>query len=138
MDSTPINSNDIEALQRQITELQTKLMAAQQANVSGSGAAAQGGGDALGERSVKADGENSGPINTGTQTIATQGGAAVQGAVQAGGHNVQDVSMQQILSVMSDAKELVILSQTYDSLTWLLPQCDRFPKAQRFVITQRL
>ncbi len=39
---------------------------------------------------------------------------------------------------MPDAKELVILSQTYDLLTWLLPQCDRFPKAQRFVITQRL
>ncbi len=39
---------------------------------------------------------------------------------------------------MSDAKELVILTQTYDLLTWLLPQCDRFPKAQRFVITQRL
>jgi hypothetical protein len=39
---------------------------------------------------------------------------------------------------MPDTKELVILVQTYDLLTWLLPQCDRFPKAQRFVITQRL
>jgi hypothetical protein len=39
---------------------------------------------------------------------------------------------------MGNTKELVILTQTYDLLTWLLPQCDRFPKAQRFVVTQRL
>ncbi len=39
---------------------------------------------------------------------------------------------------MRNAKELVIFTQTYDLLTWLLPQCDRFPKAQRFVVTQRL
>lgn len=32
----------------------------------------------------------------------------------------------------------MILSQIYDLLSWLLPQCDRFPKTQRFVITQRL
>jgi len=35
-------------------------------------------------------------------------------------------------------KEMVILTQTYDLLTWLLPQCDHFPKSQRFVVTQRL
>lgn len=39
---------------------------------------------------------------------------------------------------MSNPKELVILTQTYDLLTWLLPQCERFPKSQRFVVTQRL
>lgn len=39
---------------------------------------------------------------------------------------------------MGNAKELVIFTQTYDLLSWLLPQCDRFPKAQRFVVTQRL
>jgi 23S rRNA-intervening sequence protein len=39
---------------------------------------------------------------------------------------------------MPDPKDLVILTQTYDLLTWLLPQCERFPKSQRFVITQRL
>ena len=39
---------------------------------------------------------------------------------------------------MPNAKDLVIFTQTYDLLTWLLPQCDRFPKAQRFVVTQRL
>jgi hypothetical protein len=39
---------------------------------------------------------------------------------------------------MPRAKELVILTQTYDLLTWLLPQCERFPKSQRFVVTQRL
>jgi len=39
---------------------------------------------------------------------------------------------------MSNPKELVILTQTYDLLTWLIPQCERFPKSQRFVVTQRL
>jgi hypothetical protein len=39
---------------------------------------------------------------------------------------------------MPNAKDLVIFTQTYDLLTWLLPQCERFPKSQRFVVTQRL
>ena len=39
---------------------------------------------------------------------------------------------------MAIAKELVIFTQTYDLLNWLLPQCERFPKSQRFVVTQRL
>ena len=39
---------------------------------------------------------------------------------------------------MPNAKGLVIFTQTYDLLTWLLPQCERFPKSQRFVVTQRL
>jgi len=39
---------------------------------------------------------------------------------------------------MSDPKDFVILTQTYDLLTWILPQCERFPKNQRFVVTQRL
>lgn len=39
---------------------------------------------------------------------------------------------------MPQGKELVIFTQTYDLLTWLLPQCERFPKTQRFVVTQRL
>jgi len=33
---------------------------------------------------------------------------------------------------------MVIFTQTFDLLTWVLPQCERFPKAQRFVVTQRL
>ncbi len=37
---------------------------------------------------------------------------------------------------MSD--DLVILTRTFDLLTWLLPQCEKFPKAQRFVMTKRL
>lgn len=65
MGSEPIDPNDVEALKRRITELE----AAQQANVNGSGAAAQGGGDALGERSAKVDGDNFGPIVTGTQIV---------------------------------------------------------------------
>jgi four helix bundle protein len=39
---------------------------------------------------------------------------------------------------MPNANDLVIFTQTYDLLTWLLPQCERFPKSQRFVVTQRL
>jgi 23S rRNA-intervening sequence protein len=39
---------------------------------------------------------------------------------------------------MPPAKELIIFTQTYDILTWLLAQCERFPKSQRFVVTQRL
>lgn len=35
-------------------------------------------------------------------------------------------------------KELVIFTQSYDLLTWLLPRCERFPKSQRFVVTLRL
>ena len=38
----------------------------------------------------------------------------------------------------SKAGEMVIFTETYDLLTWLLPQCERFPTAQRFVVTQRL
>lgn len=39
---------------------------------------------------------------------------------------------------MPNPKDFVILTETYDLLTWLLPQCERFPKNQRFVVTQRL
>ena len=59
----PIDPNDIEALQRQLAELQAKLAAAQQAQAAGERGASTG-------------------ANSGTQTIETQGGAAVQGAVQ--------------------------------------------------------
>lgn len=36
------------------------------------------------------------------------------------------------------AKELLIFTQTHELLSWLLPQTERFPKSQRFVVTQRL
>ena len=39
---------------------------------------------------------------------------------------------------MPSAKDMVIFTQTFDLLTWILPQCERFPKAQRYVVTQRL
>ena len=39
---------------------------------------------------------------------------------------------------MPVAQDLVIFTQTYDLLTWLPPQCERFPQSQRFVVTQRL
>lgn len=36
------------------------------------------------------------------------------------------------------SQEMVIFSRSFDLLTWLLPAADKFPKAQRFVVTQRL
>jgi hypothetical protein len=35
-------------------------------------------------------------------------------------------------------EEMVILVRTFDMLAWLLPRAEAFPKAQRFVVTQRL
>jgi len=39
---------------------------------------------------------------------------------------------------MATTKDLTILVHAYDLLTWLLPHCERFPKSQRFLVTQRL
>ena len=61
--------NDIEALRRENAELRAKLASAQQAEVSGSGAVAQSGGIALGERSAYLEGGNYGTIISGTQII---------------------------------------------------------------------
>ncbi len=33
---------------------------------------------------------------------------------------------------------MVIFTKTAAMLQWLLPQCEKFPKAQRFVLTKRL
>lgn len=33
---------------------------------------------------------------------------------------------------------MVIFSRTLDMLTWLLPQAEKFPKSQRFIVTKRL
>jgi hypothetical protein len=35
-------------------------------------------------------------------------------------------------------EELVILTRTYDLLTWLLPKGERFPRAYRHTVTKRL
>jgi len=35
-------------------------------------------------------------------------------------------------------EEMVIFPRTYDLLSWLLPRSERFPAAQRFVMTKRL
>ena len=34
--------------------------------------------------------------------------------------------------------EMVIFTRTYDLVTWLLPLAEKFPRSQRFVVTQRL
>jgi four helix bundle protein len=35
-------------------------------------------------------------------------------------------------------EKMVIFTRTYDFLSWLLPVTEKFPRSQRFVITQRL
>jgi hypothetical protein len=35
-------------------------------------------------------------------------------------------------------EEMVIFTRTYDLLGWLLPHSEKFPKAQRFIVTKRL
>lgn len=34
--------------------------------------------------------------------------------------------------------EMVIFTRMFDLLTWLLPHCEHFPKAQRYLVVQRL
>lgn len=36
------------------------------------------------------------------------------------------------------AEEMVIFTRTYDFISWVLPLAEKFPRSQRFVITQRL
>ena len=74
---------EIEKLRGQVPDEQLEIMLAplrarllgSTANVSGSGAVAQGGGDALGERGVKVD-DNAGNIVTGTQIVSNYYAAA--------------------------------------------------------------
>lgn len=35
-------------------------------------------------------------------------------------------------------EEMVIFTRTYDFVTWIIPLTAKFPRSQRFVITQRL
>jgi hypothetical protein len=57
-----------------------------QANLTGSGAIVQGGGTAVGAGGVQVGGQNTGTINTGTQTnLDTGGGAHIVGNVNTGG-----------------------------------------------------
>ncbi|MEI7868118.1 MAG: SUMF1/EgtB/PvdO family nonheme iron enzyme [Candidatus Methylumidiphilus sp.] len=79
--------NDIEALRRENAELRAKLASAQQAEVSGSGAVAQAGGVALGERSIKVSGDNAGTVISGTQIINHYHGAS-------GGQGKEDIARQ--------------------------------------------
>ncbi len=100
-------SPDTDALKRQIAELQAELAAKQRAGVTGMGSVAQGQVDAPGNDADKIDGDNAGPINTGT-SVSTQGGAAVQGAVDCGGHFIGRDFIQYITRVVhagEDAEE---------------------------------
>ena len=69
MESHPININDSAEIERQIAELQARLAEVKQAELTGSGAIAQAGGEALGERAVKVGRDMAGTIISGTQII---------------------------------------------------------------------
>ena len=36
------------------------------------------------------------------------------------------------------SEEMMIFTRTYDFVSWLLPLAEKFPRSQRFVVTQRL
>ena len=80
---------EIERLRGQVPDAQIEIMlaplraqlAASNANTSGSGALAQGGGTALGKRSAQVFGDNFASIDTSTK-IETQGGAVIEGSVR--------------------------------------------------------
>ncbi len=99
---------EIEKLRGQVPDEQIEIMLAplraqspgSTANVSGSGAAAQDGGDALDAGSVKVAGDN-----TGT-TIATQGGAVIEGAVEVhNGHFIGRDFIQTITQVIQGGED---------------------------------
>jgi len=71
MAAEPIDLNDIAAVRRHLAELE----AGQAASLTGSGAVAQGGGEALGERSVKVEGDAE-TIVTGIQIVTHYHAAA--------------------------------------------------------------
>ena len=36
------------------------------------------------------------------------------------------------------AEEMIVFTRTYDFISWLLPLAEKFPRSQRFAVTQRL
>lgn len=113
---------EIEKLRGQVPDAQIEIMLAplraqlvgSVANVAGSGAVVQGGGDALGGRGVKLEGDNTGILNTG-MIVDTQGGAVVQGAVEAGGHFIGRDFIQHVTQIVragedpEEAKSVIAL-----------------------------
>jgi hypothetical protein len=99
--SEAFDPNDIEALRRRIAELE----AAQQASLNDSGAIAQGGGDAFGERGAGRQGDFTRTLDPGT-SIATQGGAAIDGAVQVhNGHFIGRDFIEQVTQVVQGGED---------------------------------
>jgi formylglycine-generating enzyme required for sulfatase activity len=81
MDSSPFDPNDIEALRRRIAELEAGQLAA----VDGSGTTTSG------------DGAGA--------TIATEGGASIQGSVEAGGHVIGRDFIQYVTQIIHDGDD---------------------------------
>ncbi len=66
METQATDPDDIEAMEREMAELQARIAAAKQAQLQGSGAINQGSGTALGERAINIEGPNPGIANSGT------------------------------------------------------------------------
>ncbi len=89
MPTMPTEPTDIEALQRRIAELQAQLAAAK------------------GKGSETVEGSSAGPINTGTgTTIATQGGAVIEGAVEVrNGHFIGRDFIQHVTQIIQGGED---------------------------------
>ena len=89
---TPTDPTEVEALHRQIAELQARLAAAQVANAPSG-------------HVVRLEGDNSSPINTGT-AVATEGGAFVDGAVAVrNGHFIGRDLVQYITQIIQGGED---------------------------------
>ncbi len=104
---------EIEKLRGQVPDAQIEVMLAplrarlpaSNATVIGSGASAQGGGDALGERSVKVTGDNFASIDT-SKKIETQGGAVIEGSVRVrSGHFIGRDFVQYVTQIIQGGED---------------------------------
>ena len=114
MDSSMQQANDpianaiaeIEKLRGQVPDAQIEVMLAPlRAQLAGPGLEAPGSRNTLGERSVQVEGDNAAPINTGT-TIATEGGAFIDGAVEVrNGHFIGRDFIQYITQIIQGGED---------------------------------
>ena len=97
---------EIEKLRGQVPDAQIEVMLAPlRAQLAGPGLEAPGSRNTLGERSVQVAGDNAAPINTGT-TVATEGGAFVDGAVEVrNGHFIGRDFIQYITQVVQGGED---------------------------------
>lgn len=98
MPANPADGADHEALQRRIAALEAELAAAK---------AAKAASDAIpGALGVQVDGNNSGSVNTGTQTSSTEGGALIgRDVIVRGGHFIGRDFIQSITHITHQGED---------------------------------